>query len=465
MAYHRRVQYNMFDERFQSSLDPTHELILLADKIDWDEITESLLPYYSRTGRRAKPIRLMAGLLILKHRFNLSDEHVVSQLHENLYWMYFCGLSWSPEDGPPDFVESSSLTKFRRRIGAEGMCRVEAVIREQLIRAKVISPRTQLIDTTAMEKDIAYPTDSGLLHRGIGKLVKVIRTVQRYGVASGKKIRSFKRVSKRALVDIHKLGKGRKERIKDNTLKLAGYAREVVKVVPQILEACEEHLRDKATAIGGMTKNEADKARRAIKRLADTIGEQTDVLKRVIHQSEERFKGHHVKNKIYSLHEPQVACIRKGKRAKPDEYGSKVLLSFDRNGYVVAHQEYPSNPSDAGLIEDALDDWQEACERAPHEVGADRGFHRPSYEGEHLEKVERWSVPWKGKKPHPDAQSFWFKRVQSRRAATEPIIGHLKMDHRMDRCRYKGFEGDTINVCLASVAWNLKKWSKSLVPI
>ena len=458
MAYQRRIQYNMFAEYFQSSLDPTHELILLADKIDWDEITESLLPYYSRTGRRAKPIRLMAGLLILKHRFDLSDEHVVSQLHENLYWMYFCGLSWSPDDGPPHFLESSSLTKFRGRIGAEGMCRVEAVIREQLIRAKVISPRTQLVDTTAMEKDSAYPTDSGLLHRGIGKLVKVIREVQRLGVASSKKVRSFKRLSKRAIVEIHKLGRGRKDRIKGNTLKLAGYAGDVVKEIPHILEACQEHLL-------GKTKNERDKARRVIERMAGTLEEQAEVLKQVIHQAQERFRGHHVKDKIYSLHEPQVACIRKGKRAKPNEYGSKVLLSVDRNGYVVAHREYPSNPSDAGLLEDAIDDWQEACERAPYEVGADRGFHRPSYEGETLEKVKRRSIPRKGKKPHPDAQSFWFKRVQNRRASIEPIIGHLKTDHRMDRCRYKGFKGDTINVCLASVAWNLKKWGRTLAPI
>ena len=232
MAYYRRVQYNMFDAYFQSSLDPHHRLVLLADRIDWDRLTGSLLPYYCHTGRRAKSIRLMVGLLILKHIYNVSDEQVVAQLHENLYWMHFCGLSWSVDDGPPHFVESSSLTKFRRRIGVGGMRQVEAVIREQLIAAGEISPRTQLVDTTAMEKHIAYPTDSGLLHRGVAKLVQVIRSVQGYGVAGGKKVRSFKRMSKRAIVEINKLGKGRADRIRENTVKLAGYAREVVKTVP-----------------------------------------------------------------------------------------------------------------------------------------------------------------------------------------------------------------------------------------
>lgn len=465
MAYQRRVQYNMFDERFQSSLDPHHALIRLSDGIDWDRLTEALLPYYSRTGRRAKSIRLMVGLLILKHLYNLSDERVVGQLHENLYFMCFCGLSWSPFEGRPNFLEPSSLTKFRRRIGAQGMREVEAVIREELIRAREISHRTQLVDTTAMEKHIAYPTDSGLLHRGVAKLVRVIREVQRYGVASLEKVRSFKRVSKRAIVEINKLGKGRVDRIEENTLKLASYAREVVKVVPHILEACHERVREDVRDIGHTAKGEVEKARRVIRRLTGTLEERAEVLKRVIHQAEERFKGHHVKDKVYSLHEPQVACIRKGKRAKPDEYGSKVLLSVDRHGYVVAHREYPSNPSDSGLLEQAVGDWQDACGQLPVEVGADRGFHRPSYEGETLEKVKRRSIPRKGKTPHPDADTSWFKRVQRRRAATEPIIGHLKTDHRMDRCRYKGFEGDVINVCLATVAWNLKKWSKALAPV
>lgn len=457
MAYKRRLQYNILDRYFQASLDPSHKLILLADRIDWDSITEELLPYYSCKGRPAKSIRLMVGLLILKHRYDLSDEQVTAHLHENLYWMRFCGLSWRPSDGPPNFIESSSLTKFRRRLGPEGMAKVEAVIRKQLISEKRISPRTQLVDTTAMEKHITYPTDSGLLHRGIGKLVKVIRKVQRYGVASGRKVRSFRRLSKKAILEINKLGKERKARIEENTKKLARYARDVVKEVPHILEGCKEYIKRDVSVL--------QTERKVVKRLAGSLLEQSEILKRVIYQAEERFKGHHVKGKIYSLHEPQVACIRKGKRAKPDEYGSKVLLSVDRNGYVVTHREYPSNPADSDLLEDVVNDWEIACGRPSVEVGADRGFHRSSYEAEGLKKVVRWSVPRKGKRPHPDAHRFWFKRLQRKRASIEPIIGHLKTDHRMDRCRYKGFEGDAINICLVSIAWNVTKWGKALCPV
>jgi IS5 family transposase len=385
----------------------------------------------------------MVGLLILKHWYDLSDEEVVAHLHENLYWMLFCGLSWRPSDGPPEFIEPSTLTKFRRRLGPEGMAKVEAVIRKQLISEKRISPRTQLMDTTAMEKHITYPTDSGLLHRGIGNLVKVIRKVQRLGVASERKVRSFRRLSQKAILLIHKLGKGRKERIEENTKRLARYARKVVKEVPHILDACKEHIKKKKRRI-------LQTQTKAIQRSVSSLQEQSRILKKVIDQAEERFKGHHVKEKIYSLHEPQVSCIRKGKRSKPDEYGSKVLLNVDRNGFIVSHREYFLNPNDSELLEDAVGDWEKACGVPPKEAGADRGFHRPSYEGEALKKVLRWSIPRKGKERHPESGRFWFKRLQRRRASLEPLIGHLKTDLRMDRCRYKGTEGDTINVCLVS---------------
>jgi IS5 family transposase len=452
-------------EDFQASLDQNHELIQLGDRIDWQSITEVLLPYYASVGRPGKSIRLILGLLILKHRFDLSDEEVVAHLHENLYWMRFCGVWWYPGDGPPEFIEASTLTKFRRRVGAEGMAKVEAVIREQLISEKQIVPHTQLVDTTVMEKHIAYPTDSNLLHRGRAKLVKTIRQIQRVGVATKRKVRSFQRLSKGAITEINKLGKGRKERIEKNTKKLSGYAKAVIKEVPAIIEECERYNRERATARGTAVKHEGDKTLQVVQRLAHSLEEQTDVLRRVVYQAEERFRGHHVKNKVYSLHEPQVACIRKGKRSRPDEYGSKVLLSIDREGYVVTHREYFSNPGDAELLEDAVRDWEAACGRPPDEVGADRGFHRSSYDGPVLCKVKRFSIPRKGKTPHPDADRFWFKRVQRRRAAIEPVTGHLKTDHRMDRCRYKGPEGDTINMCLVAVSRNLRKWGKVLCPV
>jgi IS5 family transposase len=358
---------------------------------------------------------------------------------------------------PCRFLDSSTLTKFRRRLGAEGFRKLEEAIREILISKKRICPRSQFVDTTAQPKHIEYPTDTELLDRGRHRLVRSIRRLSGHGVTGIEGVRSFSRLSQKVIVEVHKLGKERKERIEAGLRKLSGYAQEVVKRVPEVICHTEKK-------ISNLYSKGAHKAAGAIERLKEKLESDAKLLKRVIHQSQERLRGIHVPNKVYSLHEPHVACIRKGKRATPNEYGTKVLISVDRHGYVVDHSEYASNPHDAELLEEACERWEQIFGIPAKELGADRGFHRKQWaSAPHLAQIEKVAIPTKGKKPHPQKETSWFKRLQRRRAKIEPIIGHLKADHGMDRCRYRGFEGDQINVSLASMGWNLRKWGKQLV--
>ena len=122
------------------------------------------------------------GLHLLKHRGKLSDEAVVAQLHENLYWQQFCGVNWpivTDEKGeivPTVLVEASSLVKFRKRDeGLSGVREIESILAHQMKAEGVISPKTAIMDTTAQEKHMAYPLDTHLLHRGRAHLVKLIR--------------------------------------------------------------------------------------------------------------------------------------------------------------------------------------------------------------------------------------------------------------------------------------------------
>lgn len=467
MAYNRYEQYDIFTQIFQEPLKKDHELLLLAERIDWDEITQRLMPFYSRRGRQAKRIRLMVGLHILKHRFNVSDEVVVKGLHENVYWMAFCGVKLQArhlrvgegrvEVRPCCFLDASTMTKFRRRLGAKGMRILEEVIRGILISEKQICPRSQFVDTTAQPKNIEYPTDTDLLNRGRRRLVRTIRRLYSHGVEVVRGVRSFSRLGKKVMVEISKLGKDRKERIEAGLRKLTGYAHEVIKRVPQVLQSAERKIEQ-------LSKGGEQKAAKAIERLKGQLAADTELVKRVIHQAEQRLRGVHIARKIYSLHEPHVACIRKGKRARPDEYGTKMIISIDRGGYVVDHQEFASNPYDSDLLDGACHRWEQTFGLPAKELGADRGFHRNTGSpAPHLEKIPRASIPTKGKRPHPQAHKSWFKRLQSHRAKMEPIIGHLKADHGMDRCRYKGFEGDQMNASFAIIAWNLRKWGKHLM--
>jgi IS5 family transposase len=187
------------------------------------------------------------------------------------------------------------------------------------------------------------------------------------------------------------------------------------------------------------------------------LKKQRDLLKRVIEQAEDRWQGVHIKNKVLSLHEPHIVAIAKGKRAKPNEYGVKVSISIDRSGYVVGHQEYAENVADTTSLDPALDAWEEAFGKPSDELGADRGYHTPTASAK-TAKIKRVAIPTKGKISHPDKKKPYFRRLQRKRAGIEPVIGHLKSDHRMNRSRYTGFHGDQMNVSRAGIAWNTKKW-------
>ena len=463
MALKVAYQTTIWGWLVQQLLDPSHELLVLAAQIDWEAITEALRPYYKLRGRYAKPVRLMVGLHLLKHRYTLSDDGVVQGLHENLYWMAFCGIDVGEvlEQGKPGepihWVESSTLCKWRKRLGARGTQVLEGVVQQQLAHDKVVCPRTMLTDTTAMEKHVAYPTDTALLDKGRRQLVDLIRQAQAMGVTVSRSFRSFSRTAKRVVLAAAKFGKDKLERIEAANRELSTMAEQVVRRVPEVVGQLGEQLE--ALRDEGETR-----AAQARARLRDRMVQTAELVQRVMYQNAERFQGRHVPNKVLSLHEPQVVSIRKGKRGKTTEYGSKVSLSIDRGGFVVTHQEYASNIADPETLPAALAGWAAVFGRPPPELGADRGLHHPSRDQERLgtAQVARVSIPCRGKQRHRDAETAWFKRVQRLRSHIEPVIGHLKADHGMDHCRYKGFAGDQINVSWAVLAWNTKKWGRLL---
>lgn len=445
-------QYSFEDWLFQRFIDRSHELVRLADRIDWQRIHETLSGYYSSKGRQAKEIRLMVGLHLLKHRYDVSDEIAVKMLHENIYWMYFCDIFQPPvaqgEDPPPRYLDSSSLTKFRKRIGAEGMRSLEEIIKDQLKKARLIHPRVAITDTTAMEKAIAYPTDTDLLYKARERMVRIIERVKRLGVEIAY-VRTFRRKAKKALLYAKKLAKDKLGRIEQANADLSQMAQHVLDKVPRISQSIRHQIHRLSRP-----------QKRELKRLSQKLSELKELTHRIIEQNAQRFLGHHMAHKVLSLDEPHVVAIKKGKPGKLTEYGSKVSLTVDRKGFVVTHREYCTNLADIHSLPDVVQGWQRTFGHAPRELGADRGFHHPREFQQDLgtQTIARLSIPYKGKRKHPDSHSYWFKRLQRARATIEPIIGHLKSDHGMGRCRYRGFEGDQINVSLATLAWNCKKW-------
>lgn len=446
MTLKKDIQMNFAFGFMQMNLDPNHEFCILANRIDWDKITDELSSYYSKIGRKSKSIRMMVGLHIVKHLRNLSDERVVQELQENLYVRYLCGVGEDVTDiGKARVIDSTTMTKFRNRIGEEGMKAIERVINSQLLKEKRIDVKTQIVDTTAMEKNITYPTNGKLLMKGRTRLVRKLKKLQELGVDVS--YRSYDRLAKKSFMQLMKLGKGRAQRTHDNTKKLIKYAKEVVKAATN------------AITINKKRCNEQDA--KQISRIKESLSNDTRLINKIINQSELYLEKQPCKDKILSLHEPHVVVIAKGKRAKRYEFGCKVSLSMDKNGFILGHREYDHNIADVNTLGDVVNDWRKTFGDYPVKLAADRGYQTNNvcYEQTMIKKV---SIPTRGKKRHADADKRYFRELQKQRNCIEPVIGHLKSDHRMNICRYSGSSGDKINVSLATLAWNCKKWVRDI---
>jgi IS5 family transposase len=428
-------QLPMFETLFSDYLDSEHELLRAAQLIDWDGLHEALSSYYSPLGRSGKPIRLMVGIHILKHRFNCSDERAVEELHENIYWQSFCGFN-SFQKG--QILEASSLVKFRNRIGVEGMKRIESVLLAAWGSMGLVKTRRVSVDTTVQPKNIVYPTDADLLHRIREKIVKQVKRVRKE-VTLRKPFRSFTRISKKVLLQIKKFHRRIPEARQESIRTLQKMTDRVARQASQIVNTLYA---------------------RGHKEMGCKLNQLVSLGNKIVKQTKKILAGEKPGKRLYSLHEPGVAAIKKGKSHPSCEFGSVVSLSMNDDGLILSHNEYQHNISDVKTMGPIITGIKCNMGKGPSEVAADRGFDQSIKKQERCRKrwgVKRVAIPKKGKSPHPNSGASWFKKGLKRRVKIEPAIGHLKNDHRMNRCRYKGTTGDTANVVWASLAWNTKK--------
>jgi len=425
----------MFETLFADVLKADHELLRAARLIDWDGLDEALSVYYSPIGRHGKSIRLMVGIHILKHRYNCSDDRAVEMLHENAYWQCFCGFN-TFQGG--QMLDSTSMVKFRNRIGAEGMKRIEAVLLQAWSGMGLVKARRVAVDTTSQPKNIAYPTDADLLHRIKEKIVRQIERV-REEVTLRKPFRTFSRTGKRILLGIKKFHRKNPE------------ARQ--KAIGKLKEITAHVVKQAAGVANTLYSRGHRESGRQLNRLV-ALG------KRIISQTEEVLRGTNPARRLYSLHELDVAAIKKGKSFPSCEFGSLVSLAKNDDGLILSHQEYQQNVADVKTLGRVITGIKRNTGQCPDDITADRGFDQSLTKQENCRRrwgAKRIAIPKKGRKPHPDSKEPWFRRALKQRIRIEPVIGHLKCDHRMNRCRYRGKAGDTVNVVWATLAWNTKK--------
>ena len=390
-------------------LNQQHPLYQLSHKINWRVFEEEFTPLYCPdNGRPAKPIRLMCGLLILKHLRNLSDESVVEHWSENAYYQYFCG----EHEFVPSFpCNASELVLFRKRIGEKG---IELILAES-IRVNDDDPsgkgdKTAFIDTTVQEKNITYPTDSKL-HR------KIIKQCLRISHKEGLAVRqSYTRTLKALALDqrFRSHPKNRKKALRAD--------RKVKTIAGRLVRELERNLGENSMYCS-----------------------QINLFYRVLSQKKNS------KDKIYSLHEPEVLCISKGKEHKKYEYGNKVSIITSMRGVIPGALSF-RNEYDGHTIDRALEQVRTMTGKSPELLAGDRGYKGQKQSGD--TQIQIPSIP-KAKDSRYQRQNK--RKLFRKRAGIEARIGHLKSDHRLGRNFYKGLQGDAINIMLAAAAFNFKR--------
>jgi transposase, IS5 family len=419
-------QNDLFKARLDQIVDMNHALAKLAGAVDWRFLEKNFGAVYTDgPGQPPLPTRLMAGLAILKHMHNLSDEILCERWIENPYYQLFCGEEFFQHNLPFD---RSSMTRWRQRMGEE---KLAALLQESLAtatRAGAAKPSDftkVIIDTTVQPKAVAFPTDAKLMHRALDRLARLAKR-------RGLKLRqSYRRVGKFALIKSQRYAKQFKR------------ARRALKTLKTYLGRL---LRDVGRKIAGND------------RLKEAFAKELMLARRVHAENKNLrpIKGAPAEAdlRVFSLHAPEVECIGKGKAHQPYEFGVKVsvatTLKHSKGGQFIVHAKaLPGKPYDGHTLGTVIPEIEKQIG-----VSLERIFCDAGYKGHNAPQQHRFKVYTAGQKRR---MTEAIKREMRRRPAIEPVIGHAKSDHQMGRNHLAGRAGDAINAVLAAVGYNFRR--------
>ncbi len=416
---------DLFRARLDQIINMKHELVVLANRIDWAWIDEQLAECFSAHGRPAEPVRFMIGMFFLKHTYGLSDEHLWKRWVCDPYFQYFTGEEFFQHQLPH---ERSGMSHWRKRIGD----RLDILLQESLRIAcdagalKKSDLARVTVDTTVQPKNVTFPTDAKLLEVAIRQLGKLAK---KHDVALRQ---SYVRVAKRAAM-------------------MAGryaHAKQFKRMNRQI-----KFLR---TRLGRLIrdirrKTQDDEGLQEV--FAVALGRASQ-----IRRQKQRQRGW----KLYSWHAPETECIGKGKARTAYEFGVKVSLTTTnrraKGGQFILHAKaLPGNPYDGHTLKDVIEETEMLTGREIERAYVDKG-----YRGHHASKPYR--VFKSGQKRGVHGQ---IKRELRRRSAIEAVIGHCKTDGHLGCNFLKGHLGDQVNALMTAVGYNLRlvlKWLRKLLP-
>lgn len=400
---------------------------------------------HSRTrGRTQTPAEVALRMLILKHVRNWSYEVLEREVRANVVYRSFCRI------GIEKVPDEKTLVRLGQAIGPETIRELHDRIVGLARQRGVIRGRKMRIDTTVVETNIHYPTDSGLLNDGARALTRTMQQIEGKSGGLRKKLRNRMRsVTKRVIA----IGRALRHKGVEGELKRKREYRQLVRLTRQILNDSRRVLEE----VAGLPK----RRRGQVRDLCERLQYMSDRVRQVVRQTRARVFGGitQLPGKLVSLFEPHTEIIRKGKAGKPNEFGKLVQVQEAENQIITHYEVYDQRPSDQHLLLPAVEAHQRKFGRVPRLVAADAGYYtRANEDRAHALGVKRVSIPNRSARSEERRQwerQRWFKQGQKWRTGCEGRISVVKRRHGLQRCRYHGADGMKRWVGLGVIADNL----------
>ena len=407
---------------------------------------EARWPESRRRGRLGTPAEVALRMLILKHLFDWSYDDLEHEVRANLVYRAFTRIDAG------DVPDAKTILKIARALGPEVIEQLHRRVVDVAKRAGVTHGRRFRIDTTVVETNVHYPTDSSLLQDGVRVLTRTMRRASAtLGDPRGRVRNRLRSVGRRVLV----IGRqARSPETRDALVrsyrKLMATTRAVVRDATTMVRRISQRLRTASAA----TASTLTRARHQLRQMQPLVT-------RILEQARARVLGGdtHVPDKVLSIFEPHTEAIRKGKIAKPTEFGKLVTIQESEHQIITAYEVHDRRPADMTLWTPALDRHIAMFDRPPDIAAADRGFASAANEEAAITRgVRRVILPSAGRKTparRAHERQRWFRRGQRWRVGCEGRISVIKRRHGLRRCRYRGADGTARWVGLGVIANNL----------
>jgi len=418
---------------------------ILDDEELIDTVYEALRrrhPQSATRGRMGTPAEIVIRLMVLKHVRGWSYETLEREVRANMVYRI-------TRIGAEKVPDAKTMGRLGQALGPDVVEQVHARIVGIAREKKIVPGRRLRVDTTVVETNIHYPTDSSLLGDGVRVLTRTMQRLSSMVKTTTGKIRNRMRSTSRRVMEIARAsrsrGKGVEEKRKRSYQRLFTITGQVVRQAERTSRAIAE------------TKRRPKRVRQLQQELDRMIG----LVRQVMKQAKARiFTGDtHFTDKLVSVFEPQTEVIRKGKTSKPTEFGKMVKIQEAENQIITSYAVYEKRPNDSDLLVKAVEEHCNRLGQVPDLVAADAAFHSPTHKAA-IQKmgVKHISVP---NRPTKDPalrkiqKTRWFRKGQKWRTGSEGRISVLKRRHGLDRCRYRGHHGMGRWVGLGVIADNL----------